>query len=303
MTRSLAAVLSAAHLALGLFWTFGGAGFPFSATDDAIHAGAVLVGLGVLPAAPLIACLGALGTVAAVALPRAVAWSLCVLTIVVVPDARVLVAVVNVPMFNLDPLNAAVLYQLFAMVTAWALGRSAAARGGPAPEPGRAAWERYAMPLAIAAPLVYTVTRWAWAAGIHLGVSGEFLRSGGYDSPGARLAEFVLGAMAAAGALLTLGLRQRWGTVFPRWLPGLAGRRVPPSLAVVPATAVAGVLTAAGLSVNRGFVAMHLGWTPREPVAAPENWGAWVPPLLWLLWGLALGAATLSYRRRRAAAL
>lgn len=117
---------------------------------------------------------------------------------------------------------------------------------------------------------------------------------------GARMAEFILGAMAAGGALLTLGLAQRWGSVFPRWIPFLRGRRVPVWLAVVPATAVAGILTASGLAINRGFTAMHLGWTAMEPVARAENWGAWLPPLLWLVWGLALGAATVAYRRRRA---
>ena len=38
-----------------------------------------------------------------------------------------------------------------------------------------------------------------------------------------------------AGGALMLGLVQRWGEVFPRWMIGLAGRRVPIALAVVPA--------------------------------------------------------------------
>lgn len=41
----------------------------------------------------------------------------------------------------------------------------------------------------------------------------------------------ALATMGALGSLLTLGLVRRWGEVFPRWMVGLRGRRVPLSRA------------------------------------------------------------------------
>jgi hypothetical protein len=41
-----------------------------------------------------------------------------------------------------------------------------------------------------------------------------------------------LATFGPVGAGLMLGLVQRWGEVFPRWMIGLAGRRVPSALAV-----------------------------------------------------------------------
>jgi hypothetical protein len=55
-----------------------------------------------------------------------------------------------------------------------------------------------------------------------------------------------------AGAFLTLGLVQRWGEVFPRWVPFLSGKRVPPAMAIVPASLVTVMVTSAGLQVVRG---------------------------------------------------
>jgi hypothetical protein len=85
-------------------------------------------------------------------------------------------------------------------------------------------------------PLFYAVTRWAWALGLPLGISEEFLREG--QEVGLWWAGAALATLAAGGAVLTLGLVQRWGKVFPRWLPFVGGRRVPVPLAVVPASLV-----------------------------------------------------------------
>ncbi|GGX32994.1 hypothetical protein GCM10010341_62890 [Streptomyces noursei] len=45
-----------------------------------------------------------------------------------------------------------------------------------------------------------------------------------------------LSVLTEALALLTVGLVSGWGEVFPRWVPFLGGRRVPPLAAVIPAT-------------------------------------------------------------------
>ena len=102
-----------------------------------------------------------------------------------------------------------------------------------------------------------------------------------------------LGAFAVVGAVLTLGLVQRWGEVVPSWVPRLGGRRVPPAAAVVPASFVAIVLVPAGISMVRQVLAQDVG---QEIV---ENWAAAGPTFLWPVWGLALGAATLAYALRR----
>ncbi|MFI6157590.1 hypothetical protein ACIBCA_33460 [Kitasatospora sp. NPDC051170] len=64
---------------------------------------------------------------------------------------------------------------------------------------------------------------------------------------------FGLSLVTEAVALLTLGLVSGWGEVFPRWVPFLRGRRVPPLAAVVPA--VLGGLVLVGL-----FTTMPLAW-------------------------------------------
>jgi hypothetical protein len=100
------------------------------------------------------------------------------------------------------------------------------------------------------------------------------------------------GGQARGGAVLTLGLAQRWGEVFPRWIPVLRGRRVPPALAIVPATFVAVAVTSAGLTVDRLLITER-DTLPMEDIAAV------VPMAPWPLWGIALAAATLAYHLRR----
>src|SRR5690606_5586783 len=52
----------------------------------------------------------------------------------------------------------------------------------------------------------------------------------------------TLSSGAWLGVVLTLGLIRPWGEVFPRWVPGLAGRRVPVAAAAVPGGLVAVML-------------------------------------------------------------
>ena len=100
-----------------------------------------------------------------------------------------------------------------------------------------------------------------------------------------------LGAFALAGAALTLGLCQRWGEVFPRWMIGLAGRRVPIRLATVPAALVAVFVGSASV----GFFSTGGFWTGVN--GSPTL--ATLPMAVWPLWSVALGGATLAYQLRR----
>lgn len=103
--------------------------------------------------------------------------------------------------------------------------------------------------------------------------------------------------MAIAGAMLTLGLEQRWGEIFPGWLPLLGGRRVPPALAIVPAALVSILVISAGLM----FIRLALLGTAGDVFTfiGDEDWVALAPELLWPVWGVALAAATLAYYLRR----
>lgn len=243
----------------------------------------------------------------------AAAWGLAVALLVAVPDYRVLVAVGYAPVFLLGapfgwpPVSFAealpwpVLNQVVCMTggALWAgaalayqrrtadLRGSRGGRGWTAPA-AAARWGRWAVAAAMAVPLLYATTRYAWLLGIGLGMDPELLREGqegGYWLAGAALATF-----AVVGAILTLGLAQRWGEVFPRWIPVLAGRRVPPALAVVPASVVAVCVTAAGKTFVR------LAGT--SDMAAGAGLGGYLM-VLFPLWGVALGAATLAYHLRR----
>lgn len=153
-----------------------------------------------------------------------------------------------------------------------------------------ARWGRVAVAVAVIPPLVYAGTRFVWLI-YPLGfdrAAWEAERAAGALLPGV-----WLGAFALVGAVLTLGLAQRWGEVFPRWVPGLASRRVPVALAVVPAGFVSAIVVPAGISMIRQVITDAAGFD------FAADWAAFGPTFLWPLWGVALGAATLGYALRR----
>jgi hypothetical protein len=154
---------------------------------------------------------------------------------------------------------------------------------------GIVAWGRPAAIVAAIIPCLYAVTRLIWVLGYPLGLDPEM-----YEQDAGKLVAPAVGLslFALVGAVLTLGLVQRWGEVFPRWIPGLAGRRVPVALAVVPASVVSVAILPAGLSMIKGLLEM----SPSEVLV---NWAAFGPGVLWPLWSVALGAATAAYATRR----
>ena len=167
--------------------------------------------------------------------------------------------------------------------------------------PNKAArWGRIALYVAMIAPVFYAITRYAWALGIPLGMSEEYLRQGQASRTwivGVSIATFGL-----VGAVLMLGLVQRWGEAFPRWMIGLAGRRVPIALAVVPASLASVLLIVGGIGIWAGLPQMvaNLGASGVEGI---EVIGAIIfqvgPTLLFPVWGVALAVATLGYYFRR----
>jgi hypothetical protein len=316
-----AAAWSAAYGGLGLLWALGAPGFPFGRDADRSAVITLFPGAQAWPGGLVIAVLGAVGAVFAgmVAVAdlrgrpaRWAAWPasiVAVALIAVVPDYRVLLVVAYLPLvvlgapFGWPPdvdlsliLPWPVLNQ-FVLIAGGALwaGMAVEARGTNADW----SWLRRIGPaataVAVAVPLVYAATRYAWAAGFPIGLSPDFYRRGqeiGLWTIGAALA-----TVAVLGAILTLGLIQDWGTRFPRWMPFIGGRPVPSDLAVVPALAAAFTVTSAGLMFVRLVAGGRLG---EAFVFADEvGWTAIAPELIWPLWGIALALAAFSYRERR----
>lgn len=317
---------------LALVATLTGAGYPFGANDPAgdtnllrlvpVDVGPPLFAALLLGAA--VAALAMTGPAARASRPlRALlagyAWAVAALLALVVPDSQVLIILGYAPMlvigapFGWPPVDYSdiftwALFARFAAVAGGLLlagavlvwqrrtagaclgcGRGDAERSWTGPT-AAARWGRWAAGVAAAIPLAYALTRFAWAAGIPLGISREFLTE--MQETGLVWAGLGLAAFATVGAVLTLGLTQRWGERFPRWMVGLAGRPVPVRLAVVPATLVAVAVTAAVL----GLLAHPHFW---ELAGGRDFNLASAPMLLWPAWGPALGLATYGYHLRR----
>jgi hypothetical protein len=116
---------------------------------------------------------------------------------------------------------------------------------------------------------------------------------------------FSLSVLAELVAFTAVGLIATWGERFPRWVPGLRGRRVPPLAALIPATVAAVVLT---VMWTAAFVSIFAGVTLKgDPHSAdfPTEGGAWEAAIFYacylplLLWGPLLAAVAYAYHRRR----
>ncbi|QBD79437.1 hypothetical protein EPA93_27010 [Ktedonosporobacter rubrisoli] len=221
---------------LGLYWAVGGPGFPFGEHDvKAAEMGALFINVRAPEAGPLIAVLGILGTLNALAMTRlwrsrlvalcllTFAYGACALLILVIPDGRVLMYVGYFLTLHPGQMDGVLLNQFACLLGGllWALtaliyqrkSRSAClhcARTTSIAATRGISWGYLLTIIAIAMPLLYTLTRWAWALGIPLGMS--------WLPPSSPL-EVGLGAAAAGGALLTLGLIQRWGSASPAFFP------------------------------------------------------------------------------------
>ncbi|MCD0442958.1 hypothetical protein LO763_04875 [Glycomyces sp. A-F 0318] len=319
---------------LGLYWTFGGGGFPFGTGDAELMAEPenalkfnLLGETAPETAGPVIAVLGLVGAAAAVLMARGytkgparwllpvLAWTLAIGLTVAIQDYRTLIVVAYTPIMLIvmpftgwaDAFRWGDLYQmprlnlLMCLLAgiAWALTAVAYHRraAGACEACGRAddeepSWVdragRAATWIAFAAPLTYCATRWAWALGFSLGIDSDFYREG--QESGLWIAGAALATFGALGAVLTLGLIQRWGEVFPRWMIGLRGKRVPPMLAVVPAVLVSVLITSAA--------GMYVRVVAIDGVTA-STWPLTLPEVFWVVWGAGLFVAALAYHRRR----
>ncbi|MEO3886071.1 hypothetical protein [Nonomuraea sp. B5E05] len=310
------------YLALGLLWAFGGPAYPFDAGGpgpgstllDPLPAAA---GGGALAVSALVA-----GVIAVLAArgpltrgPAIVAAVAGVCLAVLLPDVRIMMTAGYAPVMAVAALAGLVEWSMIASMLTWpsvnlvivtvagvclmVLG-ARALMGGPERSGSvagalRVGW--YATAVAVAVPVIYAVTRFGWLLGVPVGISDEFL---------VYIDEITgigagLGALGLIGAILTLGLVRPWGETWPRWIPFLRGRPIPAWLPAYTALAVALPITSAGLMyVRKKITGEQMG-----PVGADDELGAWLPEMLWPLWGVALAVAGLAYlaRRRHAAAL
>lgn len=323
----LVAAMSTVFGLAGIYWAVTGKAFPFGVGDPLmVNAGDLAIDFSLLGestpevAGPFIAVAGFLG--AAIALLMATGtrrarpvlitagWIYAVGLTMVIQDYRPLAVVAYTPiitvsktlfdwpkdvgwaqLFNWPAMNLLVLLLTgiaFALATLTYQKRTrdeARANGSRL-----ARFAKPAVVLAMVVPLIYSTTRWIWALGWGVGLDPEFYRQG--KEIGLWIAGASLASLGAGGAILTLGLIRPWGERFPRWMPGLAGKRVPINLAYVPANIVAVLVTSAGSTYIR--IAFLQG--------TDGKWVTNMPETLWPLWGLGLFVAATAYRRRRLAA-
>ncbi|MFG1869205.1 hypothetical protein [Micromonospora arborensis] len=113
------------------------------------------------------------------------------------------------------------------------------------------------------------------------------------DGGGAYL--FALCGLAVLPAVLSLALVRPWGLVFPRWVPMLAGRRVPRRLLVIPGYAVPTLLLLYSLYA---VVLTIVQFGSPEAIFSP--WTGVYGIIQFIPWWLGLFLATRSYAARTA---
>ena len=112
-----------------------------------------------------------------------------------------------------------------------------------------------------------------------------------------------LSVFSEALAFLAVGLVARWGEVWPRWIPGLRGRRVPVLAAAIPAALGSVALLIFPYALFMIALGLKTNGEPTELVVhggqAVAFWIAYVPLAAW---GPLLGILTVHYYRRRRSA-
>ncbi|WP_017591688.1 hypothetical protein [Nocardiopsis potens] len=178
---------------------------------------------------------------------------------------------------------------------AWAAGPGPCAHpapAGPRPVPGRLrAWAH----AACAVPLIgWGIPHALWFLGVPFGIGAEGAAAIRQDI-GAGLALALVLVPVLAGQLAA-GLAHPWGQVLPRRLPRWGGRAVPRRLVLLPAGAVAAALTAYG-AISTWTLVRALVEGEADAASVAADWAVSGTLLVFLAWGLALGAAVAEYAR------
>ncbi|NYG21448.1 hypothetical protein BJY17_002195 [Agromyces hippuratus] len=326
----ISAAWAAAYLVAGAAWGLGASGYPFSGGGAGPRASVMdplpsQVGGWILAGAAALA--GVLVVLIArrpaARVPAAAAVLVGVALAVVLTDFRVLVFAAYLPVMavaallgHVDPhimatmliwpnINQMVLMIAGAGLTSLGIrGLMARNRAGEMtadhPAPGLQAATalrvgRWATGVAVVIPVGYAVTRIGWFAGVPIGISPSFMQR--LDDAHAAPIGAGLGGVALLGAVLTLGLVCPWGEVWPRWVPFLRGRAIPPRLPASLAIAISLPIMSAGLM----YVRKRLAGEEFGATGAEHEPGAWLPEMFFPLWGAALAIAALAYLHRRTA--
>lgn len=130
-----------------------------------------------------------------------------------------------------------------------------------------------------------------WALGVPLFADPPRFAAWHADGGGRYL--WVLTGLALLPAVLAFALIRPWGRRFPGWVPGIAGRRVPRLLLIVP-----GYLLVAALSGYTLFavVLSVAGWDAADAVFSP--WTAVYGIAQFTVWLPALAMTIRSYEVR-----
>ncbi|AJT69465.3 hypothetical protein T261_7868 [Streptomyces lydicus] len=153
-------------------------------------------------------------------------------------------------------------------------------------------------------PLPSGLWRIAAALGIPVGFTGDGAMATVTFGSWFSLYMIALTLFADGLGLLALGLVQRWGEIFPRWIPLIGDRRISTAVAVIPAG-----LGATALTVLCGMGAF--GWNDPDTMGHPDSphgIGYWIMTVCYLplvAWGplLAVVAGHYWLRRHRAGRL
>jgi len=116
----------------------------------------------------------------------------------------------------------------------------------------------------------------------------------------------ILSLFSELAAFTAIGLVAAWGEAFPRWIPFLGGRRVPPLVAVLPGALGAAILTVlwttAWVTGLSGHTIAGRRLAGDHPLEALHGWPLAFYDLTYaplLLWGPLLAAVCFAYWRRR----
>ncbi|WP_090769408.1 hypothetical protein [Nonomuraea maritima] len=105
----------------------------------------------------------------------------------------------------------------------------------------------------------------------------------------------LLTLLAVLGGILSLGLISDWGLIYPRWIPWLGGRRVPPWFPLTPTVLGSVLMVGYSLTLPVRIPRAIAEASPDDPFTLT---GAFIGLPVFLAWVIALPVAGWSYYQR-----
>ncbi|WP_190818550.1 hypothetical protein [Saccharopolyspora pogona] len=158
--------------------------------------------------------------------------------------------------------------------------------GGPAAPPPR--WLGY---LGGLFALPYPVIKTNWALGGTIGLDYPDPARDGFTSG------WLVVPAALIGIVLSLALVHRWGRIWPRWVPGLAGRPTPRGLLLFGGWFGTALLFTMGPAGAATVVSDLVSGTPSSTIAGMHYWPGALFYVSWMCWALVFGPSVYLYQR------